>query len=809
MANGGSVAGTGSSENFTIRNGQELLVAISVSLFLTGLYSISVPDTSETSDQPAKRIVDWLEWLPADPGFYFFVFAVVAGYFGWRLFLYAKICKEFEAVGPSKPESGLTFRDWWTALDLRKRGHALRTRAGAQLGGAFALLFGGIYLFIFIIPRLSEADFDIERDAAEARLAAKFRGSFESTVQSIEDGRYWLMARESEETTADELGAIANVLFNRLDIQIPLSRRIVYKLPALNVHRKRGKQLEIISAIEFDKISRTTDGGHTWNIPEELAEKGDSRVTAAAFGADGQRGVLGYLDGSVFVTQDGGLNWKEPSWPSLQDEDWLAALGLFGKEGTYGIAGSSKGNIFVTKDGGVSWAPGRGLELDQNEVFANAALDADGGLGVVGGDEGSVFVTKDGGENWTNLGNKDLGDGYLKLRDNEWLTEVGFFGNNTIVAGGDEGSVFVIKDDGGQWTWTAPDDLDYLDDLEENGWVLVEQFPSGNGLYALAGSYGGPVLVSTDGGDSWTTPPGLELKTLERVVTAFFNEDGTHGVLGGDESSVLVTENGGETWKAPEGLALKEGSSEWVVSVGFGPDGRPDLIVGDEGSAFVFSREGGTWMSTGRDRPGAPFSGVVRTTSGGHGYMAIDSGAEIHVLKRYPLVKDLFGRSLPGQDYMDNADKVLRESVIGKKIDAFLKSAEVDDFLESRGRWGAIRSRPESTKCDGSAFCWPTDSEKVLLRVATLTILFFLVQLLVRNYRYNIRLAAFWESRSDAVLLASTFARHPAEGFDDLVGAMAPDGYDFKAPPASGMAWMGRFRMRPRDAGGGHGKGAE
>ena len=38
---------------------------------------------------------------------------------------------------------------------------------------------------------------------------------------------------------------------------------------------------------------------------------------------------------------------------------------------------------------------------------------------------------------------------------------------------------------------------------------------------------------------------------------------------------------------------------------------------------------------------------------------------------------------------------------------------------------------------------------------------------------------------------------------------MAPDGYDFKAPPASGMAWMGRFRRRPRDAGGGHGKGAE
>lgn len=90
-----------------------------------------------------------------------------------------------------------------------------------------------------------------------------------------------------------------------------------------------------------------------------------------------------------------------------------------------------------------------------------------------------------------------------------------------------------------------------------------------------------------------------------------------------------------------------------------------------------------------------------------------------------------------------------------------------------------------------------------------LTILFFLVQLLVRNYRYDMRLAAFWESRSDAVLLAPTFARRPAEGFDDLVGAMAPDGYDFRAPPSSGMTWLGRFRARPRDAGGGPGKGVE
>ena len=80
-----------------------------------------------------------------------------------------------------------------------------------------------------------------------------------------------------------------------------------------------------------------------------------------------------------------------------------------------------------------------------------------------------------------------------------------------------------------------------------------------------------------------------------------------------------------------------------------------------------------------------------------------------------------------------------------------------------------------------------------LMRVVTLTILFFLVRVLIRLYQYSLRLAAFWESRSDAVLLADCLAAAKAKRFDDLVNALSPDTYDFNPLPRSRSRVRGLF----------------
>ena len=84
------------------------------------------------------------------------------------------------------------------------------------------------------------------------------------------------------------------------------------------------------------------------------------------------------------------------------------------------------------------------------------------------------------------------------------------------------------------------------------------------------------------------------------------------------------------------------------------------------------------------------------------------------------------------------------------------------------------------------------------MRIVTLTLLFFLVQLLVRTYRYNLRLAAFWDSRADAVLFSSTFSNRQTVAFDTLVAAFAPDGHDFKPPSRPGTAPLDWLRPRPK-----------
>ena len=76
-------------------------------------------------------------------------------------------------------------------------------------------------------------------------------------------------------------------------------------------------------------------------------------------------------------------------------------------------------------------------------------------------------------------------------------------------------------------------------------------------------------------------------------------------------------------------------------------------------------------------------------------------------------------------------------------------------------------------------------SDLSVMRIATLLILFFLVQILARLSQYCLRLAAFWDSRADALLLAKSFADGGSKGLGRLMSAMSPDLYDFKPQPRS------------------------
>lgn len=74
------------------------------------------------------------------------------------------------------------------------------------------------------------------------------------------------------------------------------------------------------------------------------------------------------------------------------------------------------------------------------------------------------------------------------------------------------------------------------------------------------------------------------------------------------------------------------------------------------------------------------------------------------------------------------------------------------------------------------------DTDNMIIRAVTLVVIFFLVQVLIRLYQYNIRLAAFQDSRADALMLSGSLAEGRLR-FDELVITMSPDSYDFKQMP--------------------------
>ena len=392
---------------------------------------------------------------------------------------------------------------------------------------------------------------------------------------------------------------------------------------------------------------------------------------------------------------------------------------------------------------------------------------------MVGGDEGSVFVTKDRGKTWNVPEN-------LVLKEGEWIV-VATFGpdGRHVVVGGLKGSVFLSQGD--EKTWSVPKGLK----LKEGEWIIAATFGP-DGRHGVVGGREDSVFVTQDGGKTWIVPMGLKLKEGEWIVVATFGPDGRHGVVGGDEGSVFLTQDGWKTWSVPKGLKLKEG--ERIVTAALDAGSRFGVVAGSEGSVFVTQSSELRWNSTELDHQGTSFIDVASAIPGGRDFVAVDGDGGIHLLKAYPDMAEWENRSLDAMRIRIQEDEILHKSVIGREITKFLNETLSAD--------GNVDSGEGSKSDNGKGFL----GELPLMRVATLIILFFLVQILVRLYQYSLRLAAFWDARADAVLLARSFAYHSAETFDDLVAALAPDAYDFKPSPKSGheavMNLMGQFLRR-------------
>ena len=551
--------------------------------------------------------------------------------------------------------------------------------------------------------------------------------------------------------------------------RVSLERREEIAVAALSADGKTG----LVAGYE-GLVLLTTDGGQTWNRPSVPLQNRESIPVAAFISANGKTGLVAGYRGSVLMTTDGGQTWNRPSVP-LQNRERIAVAAL-SANGKTGLVAGYRGSVLMTRDGGQTWKRSS-VSLQNRERIPVAALSADGKTGLVAGHRGSVLMTTDGGKTWKRSS--------VPVKDTEWIVRaaLGVDGSARafIVF---KPSVFMTKDGGQTWNRSSV--------RLQRGEEITEATFSADGKTGLVAGHRGSVLLTTDGGQTWNRP-SVPLQGGEEIIeAAFISADGKTVLVAGDRGSVLLTTDEGQTWNRSS-VRLQRG--EEIAKAAFSADGKTVLVAGDRGSALLTTDGGQTWNRTEGLDPSSPLVkvGALDFSQGsmeqtpdsierGLDFIAQTKDRNYYGLKPHPELRRWQEWSITDILSKMTEDKDLQSSQVFKDISRF--DDTFSDFSPN-GDKASKRSVVGLFHLD----------ELTLMRIATMTILFFLVQILVRLYQYNLRLSAFWDSRADAMFLTRSFAEKKAERFDDLVGALGPDAHDFKSPPQSPMDW---FRLRSK-----------
>ena len=493
---------------------------------------------------------------------------------------------------------------------------------------------------------------------------------------------------------------------------------------------------------------RTINGGQDWG-QSVIPLKDREEVSIAVAGAGGHKGLIGGDMGSAFLTADRGGNWTRSGDLMLQADERLTAAALGGMEG---LVAGDKGSVSITSDGGTTWHSLE-LGLQETEWITGAVLSADGHQGIIAGDQGSVFVRADSASGWRKV------DGDTLLEKTERIRELRAEGSRVLVVG-TEGSVFMSRDGGASWRQKHQ--------LKRVGFARVLAWDEAGDLGLIVGE---SLVVTSNAGETWTAPLRMDLKEGDEISVAAFGRGG-YALAGSSMGDLFGSLDGGRTWDRASDLSFK--ASERIVDGGFLGDGKNGWVVGDKGSVFVTRDGGKQWLSTNWEHAVDGRIEVVANSGDGSTYLA-SHGGSVFMLGYYPTMGKWMDFPLEQiRQEMGRAPVVVRNSDIAEGIRTFIgvvaatgSEGEGDRVTRDMAGTGIVALLNDLT----------------VRRTVMLIIVFFLVRLLVQLYHYDMRLSAFWDSRADAMVVAQSYAMSGTASFDELVGVLGPDAYDFKAAP--------------------------
>jgi photosystem II stability/assembly factor-like uncharacterized protein len=297
-----------------------------------------------------------------------------------------------------------------------------------------------------------------------------------------------------------------------------------YRLGNANLERLiRAEDGSLILAADRRRIYRSTDNAYSWQLV--YAESPEARVSTFDLHRTPNGTLLAMLNGPHFVrSTDNGITWQRFAEDNLQIA--IDNIRSFSVQSDFQWYLVSNRNVFRTTDAGDTWHhdnenfDARGL---QRFVFVDSLY----GYQLR---EGQLLRTLDGGATWEEM---DI-FGFNIIRDLQAGPSLGnnvfclSFGRYTVNASTDGGESWNISLTETAFADSSPRAMHFVD--ARLGFVV---------------GYGGRILRTDDGGQSWTIVHGIG---FIGTITDLLFLDGQHGIATSYSPTVLLTTDGGHRW---------------------------------------------------------------------------------------------------------------------------------------------------------------------------------------------------------------------------------------------------------------------
>jgi len=383
----------------------------------------------------------------------------------------------------------------------------------------------------------------------------------------------------------------------------------------------------------------SNDGGQTWakiaGLPTDVV------WTAITISRDGSKIIAeqGGDSGLTYVSSDGGTTWTQTALPGLR------ATFAMTPDGGKIIASATKTGAYsyISSDGGSTWTTIPALGTASNNFASYPVAISDSGQEIIQNKASTLNISHDGGATWTSKTSLATYGSNILLSSNGMKIVVPNDGKNNVSTDGGttwstittpisntygwaysamtpDGtnliiastaamthSMFYVSHDGGTtWAQKAVSD----EDLLRGRWKAVDMSANGNDMIAVQGSLqtnnSAKVVISHDGGATWTTAPGLPTG-VNYGYTAAISGDGSHMVVGQWNGPSWLSTDSGATW-----TQLSSDAALNYASLSY--DGSTILLSDNSLTQLSLSVDGGTtWKQVG---PEGTWEGVTMSHDG-------------------------------------------------------------------------------------------------------------------------------------------------------------------------------------------------